>query len=304
MPRALRVATRGSELALLQARSVAERLGEDCELVVVSTTGDRRSDVPIHTLGGTGVFVKEVQQAVLDGRADVAVHSAKDLTSSDTPGLVLASFPERADPRDALVGAALAELPVGARVASGSVRRRAQLAGLRPDLRFAELRGNIPTRVRQARAHDAVVVAAAALDRLGVAALDLTEADVHRLAPSEVLSQVGQGALAVECRAGDDDVQARLAAIDDRPTRTAVVAERAFLAELGGGCNLPCGALASVGPDGGLTIEVLLASLDGRVVLRTRRAAGPGEEPAAVGRAATADLLDACGGRALLEALG
>ena len=160
-----RAATRGSALARWQTERVLARLGP-AELVVVTTTGDRRADEPIHALGGQGVFVKEVQEAVLTGRADLAVHSAKDLPSATPPGLVLACVPERADPRDALVGTALENLPTGARVATGSVRRRAQLANARPDLTFAELRGNVPTRVARAAAYDAGVVALAALQRL------------------------------------------------------------------------------------------------------------------------------------------
>ncbi len=292
MPRPLRVATRGSELARWQAHRVATLLGADTELVVVSTTGDQRADVPIHAVGGTGIFVKEVQQAVLDGRADVAVHSAKDLPASDTPdGLVLAAVPERADPRDVLVGSTLDALPAGARVATGSVRRRAQLAALRPDLTFAELRGNIATRLDRAAEHDAVVVAAAALERLGLA----DRADEY-LEPSVLLPQVGQGSLAVECRSDDDDTLARVVAIDDAPLHVALDAERAYLAELGGGCDLPCGALASL--DGGqVRVEALLAAVDGHVVLRaTTRDA----DPVVAGRAAAAELMDH-GGRSLLE---
>jgi hydroxymethylbilane synthase len=292
MPRPLRVATRGSELARWQAHRVATLLGADTELVVVSTTGDQRTDVPIHAVGGTGIFVKEVQQAVLDGRADVAVHSAKDLPASDTPdGLVLAAVPERADPRDALVGSTLDALPAGALIATGSVRRRAQLVSLRPDLTFAELRGNIATRLARAADYDAIVVAAAALVRLG---LD-DQAD-ELLDPSVLLPQVGQGALAVECRNDDDDTLARVLAIDDRSVHAAVDAERAYLAELGGGCDLPCGALAHVDGDE-IAIEALLAATDGHVVLRaTARAT----DPVVAGRAVAAELMDR-GGRSLLE---
>ena len=165
----LRVATRGSALARWQAERVVTLLGGDAELVIITTTGDTRNDTPIHSMGGTGVFVKEVQQAVLDGRADIAVHSAKDLPASAAPeGLVFAAVPERADPRDALVGSTLDALPAGALIGTGSVRRRAQLAALRPDLTFAELRGNIPTRLEKAAGFDAIVVAVAALDRLGL----------------------------------------------------------------------------------------------------------------------------------------
>src|SRR5262245_25793533 len=292
MPRALRVATRGSDLARWQANRVATLLGVDTELVIVSTTGDQRTDVPIHEVGGTGIFVKEVQQAVLDGRADVAVHSAKDLPASDSPeGLVLAATPERADPRDVLVGATLDALPAGARVATGSVRRRAQLVALRPDLTFAELRGNIATRLDRAAEHDAIVVAAAALVRLGLE----DRADEY-LEPSVLLPQVGQGALAVECRVDDDDAMARVVAIDDAQVHAAVAAERAYLAELGGGCDLPCGALARVDGDD-IEVQALLAATDGHVVLRaTARAADPG----AAGRAAAVELMDR-GGRSLLD---
>jgi hydroxymethylbilane synthase len=292
MSRPLRVATRGSELARWQANRVATLLGSDTEIVVVSTTGDRRTDVPIHSVGGTGIFVKEVQEALLDGRADVAVHSAKDLPASDTPeGIVLAAVPERADARDALVGASLDALPAGARVATGSVRRRAQLAALRPDLTFAELRGNVPTRIERAAEFDAVVVAAAALARLG-----LSDRIAEYLEPSVMLPQVAQGALAVECRADDDETHARLTAIDDAVAHIAVDAERAYLAELGGGCDLPCGALADLEGDD-VVVEALLASTDGHIVLR---AVARDPDPGAAGRAVAAELM-ARGGRALLD---
>jgi hydroxymethylbilane synthase len=292
MPRPLRVATRGSELARWQAQRVAMLLGADTELVVVSTAGDQRADVPIHAVGGTGIFVKEVQQAVLDGRADLAVHSAKDLPASDNPsGLVLAAVPERADPRDALVGSTLDALPAGGRVATGSVRRRAQLVAWRPDLTFAELRGNIATRLARAADYDAVVVAAAALVRLG-----LEERADELLEPSVLLPQVGQGALAVECRTDDDDTVARLHAIDDTRAHAAVAAERAYLAELGGGCDLPCGALAHVDDDG-VAIEALLAAPDGHVVLRAH---ARDADPVVAGRAVASELMEH-GGRSLLE---
>jgi hydroxymethylbilane synthase len=289
----LRVATRGSALARWQAERVVELLGVEAELVIVSTRGDERRDVPIHAMGGTGVFVKEVEQAVLDGRADVAVHSAKDLPAETAPELVLAALPERGDPRDALVGRPLDEIPTGGRVGTGSVRRRAQLAALRPDLGFAELRGNIPTRLEKAAGFDAVVLAAAALDRLGLA-----ERIAERVDPSVVLPQVGQGALAVECRADDDGTRELLAGVDDAEVRTTVTAERAYLAELGGGCNLPCGALAEGDGDGGLRLEALLASLDGRITLRARV---DGRDPVAVGTEAARRLVDEEGGRLVLD---
>jgi hydroxymethylbilane synthase len=290
--RPLRVATRGSALARWQAERVLARLDRPGELVIVTTAGDRRAGVPIRELGGRGAFTKEIQDAVVAGRADVAVHSAKDLPSITPPGLVLACVPERADPRDALVGGSLDALPTGARVATGSVRRRAQLAHARPDLTFAELRGNVPTRVARAADHDAVVIALAALERLG-----LVDARVHPLDPTVVLPQVAQGALAAECRADDEDTRALLAAVEDRAARRAVDAERAFLAELGGGCDVPAGALA-VADDAGVTLTAMLASLDGRILLRATAADA---DPARAGRDAARRLLDRHGGRMLLE---
>src|SRR2546421_4888402 len=289
----LRVATRGSALARWQAERVVGLLGIDAEYVVVSTKGDERRDVPIHAMGGTGVFVKEVEQTMLDGRADVAVHSAKDLPSVTAPGLALAALPERGDARDALVGRAFDDIPTGGRVGTGSVRRRAQVAALRPDLGFGELRGNIPTRLEKAAAFDAIVLAAAALDRLGVA-----DRIAERLDPSVVVPQVAQGALAVECRAVDDETRELLAGIDDAGGRAAVTAERAYLAALGGGCNLPCGALAETDEDGTVRLEVLLASLDGRITLRVDV---EGDDPQAVGAEAARRLLDELGGRLVLD---
>ncbi len=266
----LRLATRASTLARWQAAEVSRLLREvdphrEVELVVVRTTGDRRQDVPVWQMGGQGVFVKEVQAAVLEGRADAAVHSAKDLPSRPAPGLALAAIPTRADPRDVLVGSTLAGLGPGARVATGSVRRRAQLAWLRPDLTFAGLRGSIATRLDRVPARGAVVMAMAALERLGLAARASEVLDV-----SVMLPQVGQGAIGVECRAGDEVMIEVLASIDDAASRACVETERSFLARLGGGCDLPVGAHALIGP-GGTTVEGLLASPDGRVVLRGAR---------------------------------
>jgi len=283
----LRVATRGSALARWQAERVIERLGGAAELVVVQTTGDQRADEPLHRIGGLGVFVKEVQEAVLDDRADLAVHSAKDLPAETPPGLLLAAVPERADARDALVGSTLAALPTAAVVATGSVRRRAQLAASRPDLGFAELRGNIQTRLDKAEAFDAIVVAAAALDRLG-----LSDRIDERLSVADMLPQVGQGALAVECRVDDAATYERLVEIDDAEAHLAVTAERAFLAELGGGCSLPVGAYARVvtgsdldGP--AVSLEGLIASDDGRRVARASRV---GHDPEQTGRELARDL--------------
>jgi hydroxymethylbilane synthase len=296
MTRALRVATRGSALARWQAERVVELLDRPAELVVVSTRGDRDTSSTIHSLGGTGVFVKEVQDAVLRGDADVAVHSAKDLPPETPSGIRLVAVPERGDPRDAMVGARLDDLPTGARVGTGSVRRRAQLAAWRPDLTFGELRGNIPTRLERAASFDAIVVAVAALDRLGLA-----ERATERLSPSTLLPQVGQGALAVECRVDDAETASALTEIDDAGAHAEVRAERAFLAQLGGGCSLPCGALARIRPDGTLRLEALLASLDGRIVLRV---SGEGSDPEQLGTDLARNLLDEQGGRVVLDTSG
>jgi hydroxymethylbilane synthase len=289
-------------LARWQAEEVARLLrlarpGLAVELVLVQTTGDRRHDLEVWELGGQGVFVKEVQAAVLHHRADVAVHSAKDLPSSTAPGLVLAAFPARADGRDALVGSRLTDLAPGAMVATGSVRRRAQLAWLRPDLTFTGLRGNVPTRIDRVPEGGAVVVAAAALERLGLSHRAAEILDVGIMLP-----QVAQGAIAVECRADDAAVIETLSSIDDPDVRVAVTAERAFLARLGGGCDLPVGAHARLDGAGGGMLEVdgMLASRDGRVMLRSS-ISGPGPtEATQLGARLAGELLKA-GGHQLLD---
>lgn len=292
----LRASTRGSALARWQSRHVATLLAAGAaaavvEDVIVSTVGDRDTTTPIHSMGGKGVFVKEVQAAVLDGRADFAVHSAKDLPAETPEGLMLVAVPERADPRDALVGARWEELPTGAHVATGSVRRRAQLAWHRPDLRFSELRGNIATRLEKAAEFDAIVMASAALDRL-----ELDPALVDRLDPVVVVPQVAQGALAIECRVDDADIAAALRTIEHGPSRRVVDAERAFLSELGGDCDLPAGAYAVlVGDD--IELVGMLASLDGRVLIRERRR---GDHPESLGRSVARHLLDDAGGTDIL----
>jgi len=239
---ALRIATRGSPLALAQAEYVGARLGEGAEIVVIKTEGDRRTDVPLEALAGRGVFTTEVQAALLDGRADIAVHSAKDLPSSaelQVDGLVLASVPERADARDCLIGSTLDALPPGATVGTGSPRRQALLAHARPDLNFVGLRGNIATRLGRVGELDAIIGAVAALTRLG-----LTDRIDQAFDPLHFVPQVGQGALAVECRTDDDETLQRINLINDVRAFTAVTAERSFLATLGGGCDAPVGAHA------------------------------------------------------------
>lgn len=270
----LRIATRGSALARWQAARVVELLGApEHELVIVTTTGDARTDAPIHQLGGQGVFVKEVQQCVIDGHADVAVHSAKDLPASTPSTLLLAAIPERADVRDALVGSTLADLRPGAVVGTGAVRRRAQLRSVRPDLEFGELRGNVDTRLTKATQFDAVVLASAALGRLGRddAISELLDIDV-------MVPQVAQGALAVECRSDDTSTRAALHSIDDPMLHREVDAERAYLAALGGGCDLPVGALCTTEPDGSLRLRAFLDTEAG-----PRRADVVGSDPIELG---------------------
>lgn len=262
----LRIATRGSALARWQADHVASLLAarghHDIALVVIETTADRRLDIPIDAMGGKGVFVKEIQAAVLDGRADVAVHSAKDLPAVTPDALVIAAVPERGDPRDVLVGSRLADLEPGAHIATGSIRRQVQLRAARPDLRFSGLRGNIATRLTRVGEFDAIVMAKAALDRLALAPHVVDVLDVMVMLP-----QVGQGALAIECRAVDGERREILAGIDHRLSRRALETERFFLAELGGDCDLPAGAYATVDRDDIVTARGLLASRDGAVVL-------------------------------------
>ncbi len=265
--RPLRLATRGSAQARTQAQAVADALmavDPECsvELVFVETLGDRtqQTEVPLHTIGGLGVFVKEIQHAVLRGDADMAAHSAKDLPSSPADGLRLAAFCQRRDARDALIGARLDSMAIGARVATGSVRRRAQLSIARPDLVFAELRGNIHTRLGKVPPGGAIVMAVAALDILG-----LSDEIAEYLPPDTFVPSPGQGCVAVECRAADEELVQRLSAIDHRPSRNAVEVERAFLAELGSGCSLPVGAHAS----GGLLTAFLAEANHARHLLET-----------------------------------
>lgn len=245
----LRIATRGSAQASTQAGAVAaalEAAGHTTELVLIDTHGDRTqaANVPLHSIGGQGVFTKEIQAAVLDGRADLAVHSAKDLPTDPHPGLVIGAFTERRTASDALIGSTLAALEHGATVATGSVRRRAQLGRARPDLTFVELRGNIGTRLEKIPAGGAIVMAVAALEVLGLTNKISAAHTWEVLDPAEFVPAAGQGCVAVEHKAGEGDVAEALFAIDHAATRAAVVVERAFLGELGSGCSLPVGAYA------------------------------------------------------------
>jgi hydroxymethylbilane synthase len=305
---AVRLATRQSALALAQTRLVADALlrawpGLEVELVPVVTEGDRRRDVATTELGGKGAFTAAVQQAVFDGRADLAVHSAKDLPALQSPGLVLAAVPERADPRDVLVAdepiGALDDLAPGASVGTGSPRRVALLRWLRPDLEVLPIRGNVDTRLRKARSgeFDAVVLAAAGLDRLGLGAEHAAPLDPELFTPAP-----GQGCLAVEAREDDTRVLGLASAIAHRPSRVALRAERAFLAALGGSCTLPAGAILSMRGGSRLVIHGFLSAADGKGLVR-ERLAGPLDDPESLGQVLATRLLDACAPevRALVE---
>lgn len=264
----LRIGSRGSRLALTQAELAIERLrgpGVEFALVPVTTAGDRDRSKPFGEIGSRGVFVKELEEALLAGRIDFAVHSAKDMTSSDTQGLVVGAYLPREDPRDALCGTS--ELRPGVRIGTASVRRRAQLLALEPELRIEPLRGNIDTRLRKRgeRGLDAVVLAACGLDRLGLA----EEID-RRLEPNEVLPEAGQGALALQVRVGEE---AQVERADDAETRRRVEAERACVAAVGGGCLSPVAAHHD-----GTTLTALVADEDGRWLERRT-----GADPAALG---------------------
>ena len=265
----LRVGTRGSRLALTQAEQAAERLrapGIEIALVPITTAGDRDRTKPFGEIGARGVFVKELEEALLGGRIDVAVHSAKDMTATEPDGLVVGAYLAREDPRDALCGAA--GLRPGMRVGTASVRRRAQLLALEPSLRIEPLRGNIDTRLRKRgeRGLDAVVLAACGLVRLG-----LGGEIGHRFEPEEVLPEAGQGSLALQVRAGEEELAA---AADDEDTRRRVEAERRCVAVVGGGCLAPVAAFHD-----GTVLEGLVADEDGRWIERRR-----GEDPDALGR--------------------
>ena len=300
----VRIATRGSALAVAQAglvaRAVERALDLRAELVRVRTEGDRRQATSLAKIGGKGLFVKEVEATILEGRADMAVHSAKDLPAALAPGLALAAFPARGDARDALVGrlpqTSVDALRRGARVGTGSFRRGAQLLRRRPDLEIVPLRGNVETRLRKLESGDldAVVLACAGLDRLGLAGRIC-----ERVAPEVLLPAVGQGTLAVQTRA-DGPLAASLCAVDDAATRACTLAERAFQAGLGGDCDVPLAAHAVFSGDGGeLALVAALWSLDGTREIRVERR---GRDPETLGRDAARDVRER-GGDALLGSL-
>lgn len=305
----VRIATRRSALARAQAHQlgllVTERTGSPFELVPMATTGDRSPDRPVGDFDVKGMFVDTVRQAVLDGDCDLVVHSHKDLPSEPVDGLVLGAVPRRADPRDVLVtrdGYAFANLPPTAIVGTSSERRRLQLLKVKPGLQVLPVRGNLDTRLRKVADGelDGVVVAFAGMQRLyvpedqgGVGALGLP-LRAYVLEPGECLPAAAQGALAVECRADDDDALALCKQIDDRPTRARVAAERAFLAALGGGCLAAVGALCTLTGVGALELIGLLGDPGRRRVVRLS-AEGPYQDPEALGRRLAADVRAAMG---------
>jgi hydroxymethylbilane synthase len=276
-------------LARWQAEHVQARLrelGHDVEIVIITTTGDRIQDRRLEAVGGKGAFLKEIEEGLLAREVDLAVHSLKDVPTELPAGLHLVAMLERADPRDVLLsaGATLDTLPAGARVGTTSLRRRAQVLARRPDLDLQDLRGNVDTRIRKLRegAFDAILLARAGLVRLGRAG-EATEV----LEPDVILPAPGQGAIALECRVDDTDTASAVEPLHHEPTAHAVAAERAFLAALHGGCNVPLGAHAIVQGDR-LHLRGLVAREDGSTVIRGERT---GREPISLGASLADDLL-------------
>lgn len=317
MERRLIIGTRGSKLALAQSESIADTLrqahpGLVVELQIISTVGDRSqaSGVALSALGDKGLFIKELEVALLDKSIDLAVHSCKDLPSVTADGLSLVAFPVREQPWDALVlpvgaqapaqrevDAQLSALPLKAHVGTSSLRRKSQLLALRPDLQVSDLRGNVDTRLRKLDEgqYDAIILAAAGLLRIGL------EARISQYFPAEqMVPAVAQGILGIECRADDPEVQTLLAVLDDVSARKAALAERAFLRRLEGGCQVPMGAYAQMAGDGSLSVTGMVGSRDGATIIKgERKATG---DPEALGEALAEDLL-AQGAAALIEAV-
>ncbi len=298
--RIFRIATRRSQLALWQAEHVAERLtavGARVELLPLSTQGDRILDVPLAKIGGKGLFVKELETALLEGRADLAVHSIKDVPMDLPEGLGIAAILAREDPRDAFVSLhhrSFEALPVGARVGTSSLRRQCQLRALRPDLRLLDLRGNVNTRLAKLDAgeYDAIVLAAAGLRRLGMA-----ERITEVLEPLQMLPAVGQGAIGVEIRDDDAELRGLLATMHDDSTARRVLAERALNRALNGGCQVPIAAHAILSGDT-LELRALVGAIDGSRLLHAARR-GAADSPEALGESVAAELLAAGAGEIL-----
>ncbi len=303
MKQLIKIGTRGSRLALWQANWVKNTLmekfpGLTVELEIIKTKGDKILDVPLAKVGGKGLFVKEIEEALLDGRVDIAVHSMKDMPSEIPEGLCIGAVPEREDPRDAFVSntlASVSELPRGGRVGTSSLRRSAQLKILRPDLEIVSLRGNLDTRLNKLETEglDAIILAAAGLRRMGFADR------ITRLLDEEtMLPAVGQGALSIECRENDPEIAPFVSSLDHAETRAVVMGERAFLHRLEGGCQVP---IAGHGKPEGDTLRLcgLVASLDGTTLIK-ENISGPKENSPALGRE-LAEILLAKGAKEILE---
>lgn len=297
----LRIGSRGSQLALWQANHVSTLLRErglQVEIEIIKTTGDKITDVALAKVGTKGMFTKEIEEALAEGRIDLAVHSLKDLPTQVPPPFEIAAITRRENPRDVFCSkkySGIDQLPRGARVGTSSLRRQAQLKALRPDLDIHPLRGNVDTRLRKLEAgeYDAVILAAAGLNRLGKTEL------IKQVIPAEVMCPAaGQGALAIEIRAGDETTRQHLAFLDDAHARAATTCERALLNKLGGGCQVPIGAFAEVS-DGKLHLDAIVANPDGSALLRESR---EGTDPVSLGDSVGETLLRR-GGEAILEAV-
>ncbi|MFF0827374.1 hydroxymethylbilane synthase [Brevibacillus sp. NPDC003359] len=300
-----KVGTRRSKLALTQTKWVVEKLKgfapeADFELHEIVTKGDRILDVTLSKVGGKGLFVKEIEQSLFDKETDFAVHSLKDMPAELPEGLVIGAIPKRVDPRDVLLskdGKTLDELPQGALVGTSSLRRSAQILAHRPDIQIESLRGNIDTRMRKLEEgnFDAIILAAAGLERVNF------EGNISQFLPVEIsLPAVGQGALAIECRADDEETLALLKKLDDAPTRLAVTAERSFLHKLQGGCQVPIGAYATVGENNEITLTGMVGSPDGKQMFKNT---ATGQDPLALGIQVAEALLAQGAGDVLAEVL-
>jgi len=297
--RILRIGTRGSLLAKWQAESIRKRLfaaaGVEAEIVIIKTAGDRMQQAPLTQIGGKGIFIKELEEALLEESIDLAVHSVKDIPTDTPSRLMFPAVCRRDDVRDCLVGSTLANLRQGARVGTSSLRRQAQLLHIRPDLDMRDLRGNVDTRLRKVESgeYEAILLAKAGLDRLGV-----SQRISEILSPEVCMPAVGQGAIAVECRLKDTETADILAPLDDAETRTAIIAERALLAALQGGCQVPLGAWARI-ERGELVLEACVCSVAGVQYVK-QRATAPPDQAAALGEHMARLLIEA-GAQSILE---
>jgi len=303
MQKVIKIGTRKSLLALAQSNHIKDRIearhpDTRVELVKIVTKGDKILDVPLAKVGGKGLFVKELEEAMLRREVDIAVHSMKDVPAELPDGLSLAIITERENPRDAFISnnySSLAELPAGAKIGTSSLRRRSQLAKMRPDLCIEDLRGNLDTRLRKLDEgrYDAIILAAAGLNRL-----NLSDRATGYFETDEMLPAVGQGAVGIEMRSDDAELLEALRFLDHQDTTWAVTAERAFLLRLEGGCQVPIAGFCTVDGDT-IHLSGLVASVDGGTIIR-KSASGPAAEAEAIGRGLAEEVLDA-GGRAILE---